>query len=135
VQKAAQTNNDDAEMTSDPIPDPIPDLTEIPHIGPATARALIAAGIPDAASLRRIGGHEAYRALLIAGERPHFIGYYVLQMGLQGRPWNDCRGDEKAALRRDFDALVAATRTTTPTGIEAALREIGLIAPQPSSRS
>lgn len=106
------------------------DLTEIPNIGPATARSLIAAGIPDADTLRRIGAHEAYRALLIAGERPHFIGYYVLQMGLQGRPWNDCRGAEKAALRVQFDALVAQTRQTTPTGIEAALREIGLIAPQ-----
>lgn len=106
------------------------DLTEIPNIGPATARSLIAAGIPDAAALRRIGAHEAYRALLIAGERPHFIGYYVLQMGLQGRPWNDCRGEEKAALRLRFDALVAETRITTPSGIEAELREIGLIAPQ-----
>lgn len=76
----------------------------------------------------------AYRALLIA-ERPHFIGYYVLQMGLQGRPWNDCRGAEKAALRLKFDALVAETRGTTPTGIEAELRAIGLLAPQGPSRS
>ncbi|HRM73637.1 MAG TPA: TfoX/Sxy family protein [Paracoccus sp. (in: a-proteobacteria)] len=111
------------------------DLTKIPNIGPATARSLIAAGIPDADTLRRAGAHEAYRALLTAGERPHFIGYYVLQMALQGRPWNDCRGAEKAALRVQFDALVAETRSTTPTGIEAELREIGLIAPQPPSRS
>lgn len=111
------------------------DLTEIPNIGPATARSLIAAGIPDADTLRRAGAHEAYRALLTAGERPHFIGYYVLQMALQGRPWNDCRGAEKAALRVQFDALVAETRSTTPTGIEAELREIGLLAPQPPSRS
>ena len=111
------------------------DLTRIPNIGPATARSLIAAGIPDADTLRRAGAHEAYRALLIAGERPHFIGYYVLQMGLQGRPWNDCRGEEKVALRAQFDALVAEARATTPTGIEAALREIGLIAPQRPARS
>lgn len=111
------------------------DLTQIPNIGPATAQSLIAAGIPDADALRRIGAHEAYRALLAAGERPHFIGYYVLQMALQGRPWNDCRGEEKAALRVKFDALVAETRATTPTGIEAELRAIGLIAPQPSGRS
>lgn len=107
------------------------DLTSIANIGPATARALTRAGIPDAESLRRLGAHEAYRALLTGGERPHFIGYYVLHMALQGRPWNDCRGAEKAALRVQFDALVAQTRQTTPTGIEAALREIGLIAPRP----
>lgn len=105
------------------------DLTEIPNIGPATERALIAAGIPDSARLRRIGAHEAYRALLANGERPHFIGYYVLHMGLLGRPWNDCQGAEKAALRQRFDALVAETRTTTASGIDAALREIGLLAP------
>ncbi|HWL59064.1 MAG TPA: TfoX/Sxy family protein [Paracoccus sp. (in: a-proteobacteria)] len=111
------------------------DLTGIPNIGPATARALIAAGIPEAAALRRIGAHEAYRALIANGERPHFIGYYVLHMALQGRPWNDCRGEEKAALRKTFDGLVAETRGPALSGIEAELREIGLISPQPAGRS
>lgn len=104
------------------------DLTQIPTIGPATAKALIAAGVPDAATLRALGAHNAYRALLVAGGKPHFIWYYVLEMALQGRPWNDCRGEEKAMLRRRFDALVAETRSA-PAGIEAALREIGLMPP------
>lgn len=52
-----------------------------------------------------MGADEAYRRLLESGSRPHFIGYYVLVMGLQGRPWNDCKGEEKKALRRRFDAL------------------------------
>lgn len=102
------------------------DLTDIPYIGPATARALIAAGISDSAVLREIGAHEAYRRLLIAGERPHFIGYYVLHMGLQGRPWNDCRGAEKDELRLRFDALVAEVRGARLSGIEAELDRIGL---------
>lgn len=102
------------------------DLVSISNIGPATARSLIAAGIPDAQTLRSVGAHEAYRALLLAGERPHFIGYYVLQMALQGRPWNDCKGDEKAALRIRFDTLVAEVRGVPLSGIEAALDEIGL---------
>lgn len=102
------------------------DLTDIPNIGPATARALIAAGVPDSAALRRIGAHEAYRRLLSAGERPHFIGYYVLHMGLQGRPWNDCRGAEKDELRARFDALVSEVRGDRLSGIEAELDRIGL---------
>lgn len=102
------------------------DLTDIPNIGPATARALIAAGLPDAAALRAAGAHEAYRALLLSGNRAHFIGYYVLHMALQGRPWNDCRGAEKAGLRGQFDSLVAETRSAPLSGIEAALDEIGL---------
>lgn len=102
------------------------DLTDVPNIGPATAKALIAAGIPDQAALRGMGADEAYRQLLENGESPHFIGYYVLHMALQGRPWNDCRGEEKVAFRVRFDALVADIRGAPLAGIEAALDEIGL---------
>lgn len=105
------------------------DLTTIPTVGPATAKALIAAGIPDAATLRATGAHEAYRAMLVAGGRPHFIWYYVLVMALQGRPWNDCQGAEKAALRERFDALVAEVRGQPLSGIEAELDLIGLRRP------
>lgn len=105
------------------------DLTTIRNIGPATAAALVAAGIPDAPSLRAIGADGAYGRLIRAGERPHFIGYYILHMALQGRPWNDCRGAEKEALRRRFDALVAETRQETgglPPAVEAQLDALGL---------
>ena len=109
------------------------DLTAITNIGPATAKALIAAGVPDAATLRQIGADQAYRALVMNKERPHFIGYYVLHMALQGRPWNDCRGDEKAALRLRFDALIADCRKKTlgdelPYDLAKALNSIGLTA-------
>lgn len=67
------------------------------------------AGITTAGQLREIGADEAYRALLRSGARPHFIGYYVLHMGLQGRPWNDCKGEEKRGLRKRFDAIVKET--------------------------
>lgn len=105
------------------------DLTSIPTIGPATAKLLIAAGVPDAATLRALGAHEAYRAMLVTGTKPHFIWYYVLHMALQGRPWNDCVGEEKAGLRRRFDSLVAEVRGAPLAGIEAALDEIGLRSP------
>ena len=73
-----------------------------------------------------MGSDEAYLRLLQNGERPHFIGYYVLVMGLQGRPWNDCRGEEKAALRERFDTLKARlARDGLPEGIERILDELG----------
>lgn len=118
-------------MTGRNAKDAMTDLTSIPNIGPATARALVGAGVPDAATLRELGADAAYAALLAAGERPHFIGYYVLVMGLQGRPWNDCKGAEKEALRVRFDALVAGAQGSIP-GIEAALDLIGL--PRPGIR-
>lgn len=109
------------------------DLTSIPNIGPATAKSLIAAGIPNAQSLRALGADEAYRALIGNGERPHFIGYYVLHMALQGRPWNDCRGKEKEDLRLRFDTLVAECRKKPgaddlPIGLAEALDILGLLA-------
>lgn len=103
-------------------------VTAIPNVGPATAAAFARAGIHSAEALRAMGADAAYAALLRAGERPHFIAYYVLVMGLQGRPWNDAEGAEKAALRARFDALKAeAGAAATPAGFERVLREIGLV--------
>lgn len=101
-------------------------LTDITNIGPATAEALIRAGIPNADALRQTGADAAYRALLMVGERPHFIGYYVMHMALQGRPWNDCRGAEKDRLRACFDSLVAEIRGLPQSAIELELDRIGL---------
>jgi hypothetical protein len=63
--------------------------------------------------------------LLCAGARPHFIAYYVLHMALQGPPWNDCKGTEKAALRQVFDAVVAEHRDLNDHGNEKILDRIG----------
>ena len=79
----------------------------------------------DAEALREIGADAAYARLLAAGTKPHFIGYYVLVMALQGRPWNDCEGAEKDALRVRFDALKAATKSDPLCDIERQLDMIG----------
>ena len=83
------------------------------------------AGIATAEALRACGADEAYRRLLRSGARPHFIAYYVLHMALQGRPWNDCKGAEKAALGQQFDALIAAHRGLNNHEIEKILDCIG----------
>lgn len=86
------------------MPEPV---SSIPNLGPASEAAFARAGITTAEELREMGADAAYRRLLDSGTRPHFISYYVLVMGLQGRPWNDCKGEEKKALRKRFDALCA----------------------------
>lgn len=103
-------------------------LTDIPGIGPATAEGFTRAGIASAEALRAMGAEAAYEAWLRAGNPPHFIGYYALVMALQGRPWNDCRGAEKDALRISFDALKARAlgKEKGHPGIEAALDAIGV---------
>ena len=101
-------------------------LTSVRNIGPAMAEAFGKAGIRDADSLRALGADAAYRKLLEAGHRPHFIAYYVIEMGLQGRPWNDCKGDEKAALRARFDRLKAEAWDPADSAFEAAMDAIGI---------
>jgi hypothetical protein len=89
--------------------------------------------------LRALGPDLAYAQLLRSGTRPHFIGYYALVMGLQGRPWNDSNGAEKAALRARFDAIKTTAHDSGHTRLDAALAEIGVIpgprAGQPTSSS
>jgi DNA transformation protein and related proteins len=106
-------------------------LTSIRNIGPAMAAAFAALGIRTAEDLRALGADEAYRRLLAHGHRPHFIAFYVLEMGLQGRPWNDCKGKEKEALRRRFDALKADSWDRGKTELEAALNAIGVVERRP----
>ena len=101
-------------------------VSSIRNLGPAMDAACTKAGIPDAETLRDLGADETYRRLLQTGTRPHFIGYYVLVMGLQGRPWNDCKGDEKKALRKRFDAIKADAFDSDLSAFEKALDEIGV---------
>ncbi|MEM7088713.1 MAG: TfoX/Sxy family protein [Pseudomonadota bacterium] len=105
------------------MPDPV---SSIRNLGPAFEQACAKAGIHSAGDLRALGADAAYARLLAAGTRPHFIGYYVLVMGLQGRPWNDCKGDEKRALRQRFDAIKATVDTAPESKMIADLDALGV---------
>lgn len=102
-------------------------VSSIRNLGPAVETACAQASIPDAETLRALGADKAYRKLLAAGQRPHFISYYVLHMALQGRPWNDCKGAEKDTLRVQFDQIKAATEVSPRSELDKFLNEIGVI--------
>lgn len=109
------------------MPPPAP-VSTIRNLGPAMATAFARAGIHSADDLRDMGADAAYERLLQSGERPHFIAYYALVMGLQGRPWTDCQGAEKVALRARFDAIKARVLHTSQgpdSATEAILDRIG----------
>ena len=110
-------------------------VSTIRNLGPASDRAYARAGIHSADEIRQIGPDAAYLRLIKSGERPHFIGYYCLVLGLQGRPWNNSHGKEKLALRTRFDAIKAlAASAPTPTSrLDADLDAIGLRTPQPKA--
>ena len=102
-------------------------VSSIRNLGPAMEAACAEVGINSAEELRDLGADETYARLLRNGVKPHFIGYYVLVMGLQGRPWNDCKGEEKKALRKVFDALKANNPQEQRSEIEEFLDRIGVI--------
>jgi DNA transformation protein and related proteins len=108
-------------------------ISTIRNLGPAMEAAFARAGIASAEELRALGADAAYARLLESGHRPHFIGYYVLVMGLQGRPWNDCHGAEKVGLRARFDALKSAHRPQEGLArLDALLDEIGVVPRTPA---
>ena len=109
-------------------------ISSIRNLGPAMEAAFLRVGITSAEDLREIGADAAYARLLAHGDRPHFIAYYVLHMALQGRPWNDCKGAEKAALKARFDAIKAETATAPHSGLDRFMAEFGLIAPDRAAR-
>ena len=91
-------------------------VSAIRNLGPASDALYARAGLTSAAQVRAMGADAAYLRLLRIGHRPHFIAYYALVLGLEGRPWTDLPAAEKAALRRRFDALKseAALRNDAP---------------------
>lgn len=106
-------------------------VSSIRNLGPASDAAFARAGIHTADELRALGAKTGYARLLQTGTQPHFIGFYALAMGLQGRPWNDCKGKEKLALRKTFDALKADHRPAPPDpmdDMELILNRIGIVA-------
>lgn len=80
-------------------------VSSIRNLGPVSAGQFAKAGITSAEEVRSLGADRAYHRLLAAGVRPHFIGYYALVLGLQGRHWTDCLPEEKAVLRKRFEVI------------------------------
>ena len=108
-------------------------VSSIRNLGPASDQSYAKAGINSAEELRELGPDEAYFRTLQAGDRPHFIAYYAMVMGLQGRPWNDCQGKEKDDLRKRFDAIKdrLSSKEKGRSKIEAALNELGVVKRKP----
>ncbi len=104
----------------------------IRNLGPASDIFYARGGITTADMLRELGADEAYFRALAAGGKAHFMGYSVLVMGLQGRPFNDCRGSEKERLRARFDAIKARVASENGAsgamdGLEKELNRLGVV--------
>jgi len=114
-------------------------VSSIRNLGSASDQGYGRAGIVTATQLRNLGADAAYLMYLKSGGFAHFIGYYSLVMGLQGRPWNDCHGSEKTNLRIRFDALKTKAKSAPSidkgrSELEAALDVIGVVEKRRSAK-
>jgi len=102
--------------------------SSIRNLGPASDQFFAKAGIETADQLKELGADKAYLMALKAGGQAHFIGFYALVMGLQDRPWNDCKGKEKDALKARFEAIKKELKQAMPTdtGIDVILDKFGV---------
>lgn len=77
-------------------------LEKLKNLGPKTARALVAVGIADEATLRSLGPVEAWRRLKAANPREtSLVGLYAIYGALAGVHWNDLPDELKASLKEE----------------------------------
>ena len=102
-------------------------VSSIVNIGPATEQVYNKAGLVTAEQIIEMGADAAYSILIRSGVRPHFIGYYALVLGLQGRPWSDCGAQEKLDLRKRFDDIKSATNRDNQSDLQSELKKLCLL--------
>jgi DNA transformation protein len=105
-------------------------VSSLRNLGPRSDASFARAGIHSAEELVALGPDAAYRALLRAGARPHFAGYWAICLAIEDRHWLSCGEDEKAVLRARFERLKAEAGGRP--ALEAELDRLG-VRPQPTS--
>ena len=83
-------------------------LAQMSCLGPASARMLAEAGVPDPQTLARIGPEEAYRRLRFTfGKRASASYLYALEAAARGCRWRDVGEVRKSHLRKLAHAIAA----------------------------
>ena len=93
----------DKPVTPNP-PDPTA-LTALPGLGPKSQAMLVAAGIPDIATLRRLGAPAAYLHVRRNDARASLNLLWALESALTGVRWQTVAREERTRLLLALDAL------------------------------
>lgn len=84
-------------------------LAALPSLGFTSARMLVEAGVPDVATLRRLGPIECYRRLRFHfGRRATHNFVYALECACRGLDWRLLEPERRAALKLEARAIDAA---------------------------
>ena len=83
----------------------------IRNLGAASWRMLRAAGVDDAAALRRIGPAMAFAMVRAAGSHASLNLLWAMAAGLQGRDWRALSEEEKGRLLREVEDCAELLRS------------------------
>ena len=88
-----------------PRPAGEPALAALPGLGPKSQAMLAAAGIPDLATLRRLGAVAAYARVKRNDPRASLNLLWGLEAALTGLPWQTVAREHRTSLLLALDAL------------------------------
>ncbi|MFJ3484712.1 TfoX/Sxy family protein [Pseudomonas sp. NPDC090202] len=98
------------------------DLQRMKNLGKTSAQWLHAAGIHNAADLRRIGALHAYRAVMVRAEVRGFriskVLLYAIEGALLDQHWCDLPAELKHSLSRQASLLAASPENLAGFGQE-----------------
>ncbi|MBW8315667.1 MAG: TfoX/Sxy family protein [Hydrogenophaga sp.] len=88
-----------------PRPAGEPALAVLPGLGPRSQAMLAAAGIPDLATLRRLGAVVAYARVKRYDPRASLNLLWGIEAALTGLPWQTVAREHRTSLLLALDAL------------------------------
>ena len=80
-------------------------VTELPNLGPKSAKMLAAANITSEQQIRELGPVLTYLAVKQAGQKPALNLLWAIAAGLQNRHWADLSAAEKDQLQDQLGRL------------------------------
>ena len=76
------------------------DLDEIKNFGPYMVKIMNLIGIHSREGLLTSDYKTIKKNLIVAGVTPHLNIFYSIEMGLQGKSWNEITANEKNEIQR-----------------------------------
>ena len=76
------------------------DLDEIKNFGPYMIKIMNLIGIHSREDLLTSDYKTIKKNLIVAGVTPHLNIFYSIEMGLQGKSWNEITANEKNEIQR-----------------------------------
>ena len=76
------------------------DLGEVKNFGPYMIKIMNLIGIHSREDLMTSDYKTIKKNLIVAGVTPHLNIFYSIEMGLQGKSWNEITANEKNEIQR-----------------------------------